>query len=140
MLIYSREDLYRNLSKEDLKGMNKDLEKELGIGNFCYSPEIDLNTEDFLSQYDNTKDKEVFLQDLYSLLKIANEKNNVEEVKNIQNKINLLLIRQLKNDVNTTSKANHWSTLSPHIQILSNEALILYFLSNLLIKYRKLFS
>lgn len=107
MSIYSREDLYRNLSKEDLKEVNKDLEKELGIGNFCYSPEIDLNTEDFLSQYDNTKDNEVFLQDLYSLLKIANEKNNVKEVKNIQNKINLLLIRQLKNDVNTTSKANH---------------------------------
>lgn len=104
--VYSREDLYRNLTKEDLKEANKDLEKELGVGNFCYSPEIDLNAEDFLFQYDNTKDKKVFLQDLYSLLEIANEKNNVEEIKNIQDKINLILNNQLKRDIKTTSKVS----------------------------------
>ena len=106
MSIYSREDLYRNLSKEDLKEVNRDLEKELGIGNFCYSPEIDLNSEDFLSQYNNTKDKDVFLQDLYSLLKLAKEGNNVEEVKNIQDKINLILHKQLKGDIKTASKVS----------------------------------
>ena len=106
MAVYSREDLYRNLTKEDLKEINKDLEKELGVGNFCYSPEIDLNAEDFLFQYDNTKDKNVFLQDLYSLLKLANERNNAEDIKNIQDKINLILNKQLKGDMKTTSKVS----------------------------------
>ena len=106
MAVYSREDLYRNLTKEDWKGENREWEKEQGVGNCCYYPEIDLNAEDFLFQYDNTKDKKVFLQDLYSLLKIANEKNNVEEIKNIQDKINLILNRQLKGDIKTISKVS----------------------------------
>lgn len=106
MSSYSREDLYKNLTKEDLKEANKDLEKELGIGNFCYSPEIDLNEEDFLSQYNNTKDKDVFLQDLYSLLKLANERNNAEDIKNIQDKINLILNKQLKGDIKVSSKVS----------------------------------
>ena len=106
MAVYNREDLYRNLSKEDLKEVNRDLKKELGIGNFCYSPEVDLNAEDFLSQYDNTKDKKVFLQDLYSLLNIANETNNAEDIKNIQDKINLILNKQLKGDIEVSSKVS----------------------------------
>ena len=41
MSVNSREYLFKNLSKEDLKEINKDLEKEIGIGNFCYVPEVD---------------------------------------------------------------------------------------------------
>ena len=52
--------------------------------------------EDFLFQYENTKDKNGFLQDLHSLLKIANEKNEAEEVKIIQEKINFVLNKQKK--------------------------------------------
>lgn len=96
MSINSREYLYRSLNKEDLKEINKDLEKEIGIGNFCYCPETDLSVEDFLFQYDNTKDKNGFLQDLYTLLKIASEKNETEEAKIIQEKINLILNKQKK--------------------------------------------
>lgn len=92
----SREYLFKNLSKEDLKEINKDLEKEIGVGNFCYVPEVNLAEEDFLFQYENTKDKNAFLQDLYSLLKIASEKNEAEEVKAIQEKINLILNKQKK--------------------------------------------
>ena len=121
--VYSREDLYRNLTKEDLKEANKDLEKELGVGNFCYSPEIDLNTEDFLSQYDNTKDKKVFLQDLYSLLKIANERNNTEDTKNIQDKINLILNDQLKGDIKTTSKVSLKQKNKKESDLIANKSL-----------------
>lgn len=96
MSINCREYLFKNLSKEDLKEINKDLEKEIGIGNFCYCPETDLPEEDFLFQYENTKDKNGFLQDLYTLLKIACEKNEVEEAKIIQEKINLILNEQEK--------------------------------------------
>ena len=103
MSLNSREYLFKNLSKEDLKEINKDLEKEIGIGNFCYVPEVDLAMEDFLFQYENTKDKNGFLQDLYSLLKIASEKNEAEEVKIIQEKINLILNEQ-KNVIKATSK------------------------------------
>ena len=103
MSVNSREYLFKNLSKEDLKEINKDLEKEIGIGNFCYVPEVDLAMEDFLFQYENTKDKNGFLQDLYSLLKIASEKNEAEEVKIIQEKINLILNEQ-KNVIKATSK------------------------------------
>lgn len=96
MSVNSREYLFKNLSKEDLKEINKDLEKEIGIGNFCYVPEVDLAMEDFLFQYENAKDKNGFLQDLCSLLKIANEKNEAEEVKIIQEKINLILNKKKK--------------------------------------------
>ena len=123
MEVYSREDLYRNLTKEDLKEANKDLEKELGVGNFCYSPEIDLNTEDFLSQYDNTKDKKVFLQDLYSLLKIANERNNTEDIENIQDKINLILNKQLKGDIKTISKVNLKQKNKKEPDLIANKSL-----------------
>lgn len=123
MAVYSREDLYRNLTKEDLKEANKDLEKELGVGNFCYSPEIDLNAEDFLSQYDNTKDKKVFLQDLYSLLKIANEKNNAEDIKNIQDKINLILNKQLKGDIKTISKVSLKQKNKKEPDLIANKSL-----------------
>lgn len=47
MSVNSREYLFKNLSKEDLKEINKDLEKEIGIGNFCYIPKVDLAVEDF---------------------------------------------------------------------------------------------
>ena len=124
MAVYSREDLYRNLTKEDLKEVNKDLEKELGIGNFCYSPEIDLNIEDFLSQYNNTKDKDVFLQDLYSLLKLANEINNAEEVKNIQNKINLILNTQLKGNIKTTPSVNLKQKNKKKTDLIANKSLV----------------
>ena len=96
MSVNSREYLFKKLSKEDLKEINKNLEKEIGIGNFCYVPEVDLTVEDFLFQYENTKDKNGFLQDLYCLLKIATEKNETEEVKIIQEKINLILNKQKK--------------------------------------------
>ena len=123
MAIYSREDLYRNLTKEDLKEANKDLEKELGVGNFCYSPEIDLNEEDFLFQYNNTKDKNVFLQDLYSLLKLANERNNAEDIKNIQDKINLILNKQLKGDIKVSSKVSLKQKNKKETDLIANKSL-----------------
>ena len=123
MSSYSREDLYRNLTKEDLKEANKDLEKELGVGNFCYSPEIDLNEEDFLSQYNNTKDKDVFLQDLYSLLKLANERNNAEDIKNIQDKINLILNKQLKGDIKVSSKVSLKQKNKKETDLIANKSL-----------------
>lgn len=47
MSVNSREYLFKNLSKEDLKEINKILEKEICIGNFCYVPKVDLAVEDF---------------------------------------------------------------------------------------------
>ena len=123
MAINSREYLFKNLSKEDLKEINKDLEKEIGIGNFCYCPEIDLSEEDFLFQYDNTKDKNGFLQDLYILLKIASEKNEAEEVEIIKEKINLILNKQLKNNIKSISNVSVKQKKKKDTNLIANKNL-----------------
>lgn len=119
----SREYLFKNLNKEDLKEINKDLEKEIGIGNFCYCPEIDLSEKDFLFQYDNTKDKNGFLQDLYILLKIANEKNEAEEEEIIKEKINLILNKQLKNNIKSISNVSVKQKKKKDTNLIANKNL-----------------